>query len=937
MFTTHSRAHRFLHASLLRGLLAAWLVIAPSASAAQDTAPKMDEEIRLIREYLVEGWRREQAGEIDAAIDLYRKALDLSEKKYPGEFSTGMSLESLGVAYLNKGDFNEAERYLTRAVKVLDVYLKMLQGATPGKVPPGFADVVAGIHAKALHGLAVVYDYRADYSRAEPLYGQALALREQVYGPDHVNVAETLNFLGILYLAKADHERAAQTFRRALAINEKYFDPEDSRVTMLLGNLASAYESMGDAAKAEELLREAIARAEKRPNSDSLSKANHLNNLGTLYGLKDPARGRPLLTRALAIREKLLGPGDPLVAATINNLAMLDWREGELKRAEQLFMRALDIHQRASGPAHPDVATTLSNLALLYVAMGDTKRGVRLLSEGSKYSERNLLLKLATGSEEQKRTYLASVEEGTSGMVSLHLRKAPDDEQAARLALNTILWRKGRVLDVMSGQVAATLVGSDAEGRAAVAKLTETRGQLSALVVRGSDGNEAAYKARGEALQAQMQALEKMVSERATAAADVGAGSINVEAVQASIPADGALVEVVQYRPATFRTAESPEWGQPRYAAYVLKRTGAPSAVDLGDAAKIDADVSRLRAALGNRLSQNVRPLARALDEEVMRPVRKLMGDIKRVLISPDGALNLVPYAALVDERDKYLVETYAFTYLASGRDIIPAQGRTHGGQSPVVIADPLFDGPEAEGAAPGPAAESGARGASFVSRFTPLKGTSEEAREVSDILRGARTLTGAQATEAALKQVKAPSILHIATHGFFYSRVAERSPAAGAGGARSPASGSRVRMAENPLLRSGLALTGANRLDGGQGEDGILTALEAAALDLHGTQLIVLSACETGVGEVRSGEGVYGLRRALALAGAESQLISLWKVNDEATRDLMAGFYQKLTAGEGRSEALRQVQLKLLRTGEYSHPYFWAGFIMSGQSGPLG
>lgn len=162
----------------------------------------------------------------------------------------------------------------------------------------------------------------------------------------------------------------------------------------------------------------------------------------------------------------------------------------------------------------------------------------------------------------------------------------------------------------------------------------------------------------------------------------------------------------------------------------------------------------------------------------------------------------------------------------------------------------------------------------------------------------------------------------------------------------------------ENPLLRSGLVLAGANQREGGEGEDGILTALEASGLDLWGTKLVVLSACETGVGEVKNGEGVYGLRRALVLAGSESQVMSLWQVSDEATRDLMVEFYQRLHKGEGRTEALRQVQMEMLKGAQQSrerqsrglalsdkdtnkpldrsHPFFWASFIQSGDWRPL-
>ncbi len=187
---------------------------------------------------------------------------------------------------------------------------------------------------------------------------------------------------------------------------------------------------------------------------------------------------------------------------------------------------------------------------------------------------------------------------------------------------------------------------------------------------------------------------------------------------------------------------------------------------------------------------------------------------------------------------------------------------------------------------------------------------------------------TGARATEAVVKRVKAPSILHIATHGCFLPRPANPNTTANAEPARNTAIGASLLLAENPLLRSGIALAGANELNDGEGEDGILTALEAAGLDLHGTRLVVLSACETGIGEVQNGEGVYGLRRALVLAGAESQMMSLWKVDDDATRDLMINFYKKLQAGMARSEALRQVQLNLLKSTDHNHPFFWSGLM---------
>lgn len=228
--------------------------------------------------------------------------------------------------------------------------------------------------------------------------------------------------------------------------------------------------------------------------------------------------------------------------------------------------------------------------------------------------------------------------------------------------------------------------------------------------------------------------------------------------------------------------------------------------------------------------------------------------------------------------------------------------------------------------------------------RYGPLPGTQREVEAIAPLLPEAIVLTEAAATENALKQVQGPSILHIATHGFFLEDVEFVPPGNPRGEIElvSAAPGSfaiasdRPTSTENPLLRSGLALAGFNPRSSAN-EDGVLTALEATGLDLRGTRLVVLSACETGVGAVANGEGVYGLRRALVMAGAESQLMSLWKVDDEGTADLMADYYERLLAGAGRSDALRQVQLAFLQNGGVQqHPYYWASFMFSGNWHPL-
>jgi CHAT domain-containing protein len=217
--------------------------------------------------------------------------------------------------------------------------------------------------------------------------------------------------------------------------------------------------------------------------------------------------------------------------------------------------------------------------------------------------------------------------------------------------------------------------------------------------------------------------------------------------------------------------------------------------------------------------------------------------------------------------------------------------------------------------------------------KFGALAATIEEAKQIKAIFPQSRTLLGKQATETALKQLQSPSILHLATHGFFLpdqevplvtDQLNQHKPLA-------------LRL-ENPLLRSGVALAGFNNRHQikASTNDGVLTGLEVAGLDLRGTQLVVLSACETGLGDTKAGEGLYGLRRALVMAGSQSQILSLWDVSDDGTKDLMVKYYQNLKAGKSRHSALREAQLEMLATPKYQRPFFWASFVPSGDWTPL-
>ena len=827
---------------------------------------------------------------------------------------------ALAVLHFGQGNYKAAEPLMTRALAIRERAL--------GPDAPETA--------QSINNLAQLFQEMGDYTAAEPLLQRALALFEKARGPNHADVAIALNNLAGLYSPKGDYPRAEPLFRRALAIREQNDGPDSLPTAQVLNNLGLMYQRQGALDQAKPLLERSLAIREQRAGPDHLDVARVLNNLAIVH--QEQAEldiAERLYTRALAIYEKRLGPNHPLVGQTVNNLAVVYLAKRDFTRAAPLFERAVSTRRATLGPRHPDMNRALTSQAIFFDLTDRLGDALRLQTDATEVGEHNVALVLASGSEAQKLRYLETFAEGTDITVSLHRRSAPNNDEATRLALTTVLRRKGRVLDAMSSSLQAVRERLTPEGKASLDELAGVRGDLARLVLRGPGGAPLAEFEQGIAkLEARAQQLEASLSQQSREYR-AQAQTVTIPAVQSALPADAVLVEFIAYRPFDpLAVKRDARFGPGRYVAFVLGRTGAPLSIDVGDAVTVDALVDRLRRALRNPRDREVTRVARALDAQVMAPVRTRLGSHTHVFLSPDAALNLVPFAALVDEHQRYLVERYTFSYLTSGRDLLqiavpsPARGAS------LVVANPQFDRPGEASSAPGGDARAGDLSRA---RFVPLPGTAGEAVAIGPLLPGSTVLTGAQATERAVKTAHGPRVLHVATHGFFLDAQAQASVKEGRLLVMDAAPSATPSVAlENPLLRSGLAFAGANRREGGDGEDGILTALEATALDLWGTRLAVLSACETGVGEARRGEGVYGLRRALVMAGAESQLMTLWQVSDLATRDLMTSYYGQLQRGTGRAAGLRAVQREMLAQRKRRHPYYWASFILSGAAGPM-
>jgi CHAT domain-containing protein/Tfp pilus assembly protein PilF len=826
------------------------------------------------------------------------------------------SLNNLAELYRTQGRYEEAQPLYQQSLTIRREQL--------GERHPDVAN--------SLNNLALLYYAQGRYGDAEPLHLQALDIRREQLGERHPDVATSLNNLAGLYYAQGRYGDAEPLFQQVLAIWREQLGERHPRVASSLNNLAELYRAQGRDEEAEPLLQQALTIYREQLGEHHPSVANSLNNLALLYR----AQGRdeeaePLLQQALTIYREQLGERHPLVATNLNNLAFLYRAQGRDEEAEALYQQALAIFREQLGERHPDVATNLNNLAFLYQAQGDWVQAIRTFQEGLEIEEWHLALNLTTLTESQRQDYATTLTGSTNIALSISLQST----EAQALGLTTLLRRKGRLLDAGTDSLQQLRQNLTPADQAVLDEWTTVRQQLAALTFnRPANLSPQQYQAQLAQLEADATALEKTLAQ-SSAAFQAEAQPVDIATVQAQIPADTVLVEYARYRPVHIRENR---YGADRYLVYLLFPNGRIEVVDLGDVADIDAAIQDFSLSLRD-ITQSPSPSARALSAQIIDPIQPYFTGREHLLISPDSQLNRIPFEALRTAENRYLVQDYQISYLNSGRDLLTFDVTEPSTAPAVIVANPDYE--VANASIQIASTRSSQRSAELSQlQFGPLPGTAAEAEAIQQYLPNAEVLTADQATENTLKQTEAPRILHIATHGFFLANV-DRPEGNDSRGlvlvAADNAPGSPPQIAvENPLLRSGLALAGFNSRSSGS-EDGVLTALEASTLNLFGTQLVVLSACDTGLGDIANGEGVYGLRRAFAIAGAESQLLSLWQVDDFGTQSLMARYYENLTAGMGRSGALRAVQLEMIDSqSRYAHPYYWAAFILAGDWQPL-
>lgn len=823
-------------------------------------------------------------------------------------------------------------------------------------------------HAGTLHALGLLNSTRRDYRAAITAAERSYAIRLRV--GDELGAAGSAGLLSGIYTELGDYARARTLAERSIDARQRLLGSGFTGMGFTYESLAELHELLGDPAQAEEAYEQALRAFGASPRG-SVTAARYGHMLTESGQLE---RARPLFARAMTTYEtgSMAAPGVGVTLSYYANWlrrsgraaearrhaqAALDVRErnnlplglgysltqvaelaaedGDFDAARRSYERALEVHERMAAE-HPETNATRGGYAAILSRVGDYSRARELALDATDGGLTLIRLTLQGLPERQAVGYAANLRRHLE--LSLALLERVPNPGSTRQVFDRVIRSRAVVLDEV-GRRQRTDVGRSPQATA----LADARARLAHLTIRGpaalgaAEFAQAIATARTDAERAETAfAAERVSLQEARQDQQVG-----IEDVARAVTTGSAMVAFTRYAALPGATDAAS-----RYAAFVLTPGGHdPAFVPLGSAADIDAAIMATRDELlleataggrgGRRTLASYRAAATRLRELVWDPIAGRIGDASLVMIVADGALHLVNFAALPVGGQRFLIESGpTLHYLATERDLLrqlPAPG-----QGMLAIGNPRFDGVSSGRSSQLRSANTFGNGCGDLTglKFSPLPGSRAEVQAVASLWPRTRAgevsvLTGETASESAFKLgTPGRRILHLATHGFF-AGIRDCVPAA----APSPP----VTVGD-ALLRSGLALAGANQRQSAldANDDGMLVAAEIASLDLTGVEWVVLSACDTGLGSIANGEGVFGLRRAFRIAGAATVIMTLWPVDDRATQTWVERLYRaRLEGRQTTAEAVRVAGRGALdarrKAGQSDHPFYWGGFVAAG------
>jgi tetratricopeptide (TPR) repeat protein len=885
-------------------------------------------------------------------------------------------LSALSIYEVIIGEYHES--YVSALINLAGLYrtIGRLQEAEPlynkalsiYKITSGTKTIY---YANLLNNIALYYDEVGRYEQAEDYYKKALDITKELSGENNPDYATTLNNFALLYKNTGHFEQSEPLYKQAAKIRKETLGDKHPEYATSLNNLASLYESMGRNNDAELLYLQASQIIKDVFGTQNHYYANTLNNLGALYEIqKKYDEAEKLYNEALEIIKITLGDKHPEYATAMNNLALLQQSRGNFKQAEKLYLDNLQKTKEALGVRHPNYATALSNLAGLYEHTARYGEAEKLYLEAFKIREDVLgkkhpsytltlssLARLYTAlkkyetadtlwertlsnyldeiqeffpqmSEKEKGQFYKTISNEFEEFNSYAVLRAGTHPAALSRMYNNQLATKALLLN-SSNKLRQRILSSGDTALIHLFKNWVSQKEHLSKIYSLSKAEIKKLAINVDSLERVNNDLEKKLSLKSELFKNTNEIKYySWQDVQNKLKEGEAAIEMIRFPKYKFDSAGVYS-DSIFYAALIIKKTTVdhPEIVLLKNGNELEKRIinyykNSIKIKTPDVISYN----------EFWKKISESLADVKKIFFSPDGVYNQININSLQDiNTKKYVFDELEFHNVTNTKDLITQRPVKTSKKQMVLVGNPNYTLDESK-------KNKTLVNDSYESYLNQLPGTEEEVNKINKTMTqnswNTKLFIGSTATEKTIKALNNPKILHIATHGFFEKDIVNKDD------------NSNIepdKITQNPLLRSGLMLAGASltlynirhtifnadKIESNF-EDGILTAYEAMNLNLDNTDLVILSACETGQGEIINGEGVYGLQRAFVIAGARSIIISLWKVNDETTQKLMSVFYQELIKTGNKVTAFKNAQSSLKK--EFPEPYYWGAFVMVGE-----
>jgi CHAT domain-containing protein/tetratricopeptide (TPR) repeat protein len=812
----------------------------------------------------------------EEAITVIRQELaDLTSSK--NEIILTETLANLthnkGFLLLEIGDYEEATLQIKQSLELL----KQI-GAT--ETPD---------YATFLDNLALVNQSKGNYAEAEKLYIKSRDIRLRNFTKKAPDYALSMNHLASLAHEIGDYKKAKDLYIQSLNIIKNYEGERSPEYANYQSNLAALYCEIGIYDYAEVMLKNSISILKKAKFDQHPDYASVLMSLAKVYQTSSqPEKALPLLTESREIIRTQLGENHPLFASILHQLGKVQQSIGNKEKAESLYLQSLKLRAEVLGTKHPDYAATLIQLALFYQLTNQKEKAESYYLSHLRHCISQIEDYFSFLSEKEKESFYANLRENFEKFNAFAFENNAYQPQLISEMMNYRLTTKA-ILFNSANKVRKQILNS---GNPALIQLFKQWASIKDRLARiYSPLKKVKVKILAEdisALEKQADSIEKILAEQSSAFKQFSQNQlVTWQIIQANLKKEEAAIEIIRFR--SFDIQRDRWTDSIHYVGLVITAQAQPypHLVYLSDGKNLERQYLKT-------YQYAIKEKQTDLDSytHYWQPLKPYLTNIQKIFISPDGVYNQININSLQNpETGNYLLDEVDICRLANMKEMleiseVPAPNTPKKLSKAVFIGRPNYN---------------------KEITLTDLEGTETEVNNIAKLLKDQNWETevylGENALESVVKQSKNPTVLHIASHSFF-----------------------TTEQYEDPMLSSGLMLT-AYRND--TVEDGLLTGYEAMSLSLENTDLVVLSACETGMGSIKNGEGVYGLQRAFKMAGAKNIIISLWLADDWATQKLMKEFYEQWILLGDRRKAFRVAQQKMRE--KYTHPYYWGAFVMWG------